>query len=293
MYKIPLCRFIGGDIQVGNFEDRVRISWDDIEVANSRNKVMTWILLTGEYGKPSDRYIDNFVNLFFKSTQNGNISLGENDYKAFFNVYDSNKLKYTGGSSFYAKALSQKELKASLGDTIDSDAYKEYLLSQPLVESDSDERAKRESNKEVEDMKELDIAESQKTQQVSQEVSQEELQALQAEKEKKLNSEQLRLIRRVKHNCKFDIYAENSNDSYAVISYNRQLDQVTFEKLVGSVNITVGTQVIGLLTAIKLVRPATVGRLDGVYVHDTVECITQVLNNAFMYNNLIVIRGGI
>ena len=65
---------------------------------NITNKVITWIILTSEYGKPSDEYVDDFINTFYDSFKNG--------HKPASNIgglLNSNNVKYNdnGNSMFY------------------------------------------------------------------------------------------------------------------------------------------------------------------------------------------------
>lgn len=63
-------------------------------------KLQAWIILTDEYGKPSDKYADDFLYNFEVAIKNGNFIISQRDDLERAYAECTNPV-YTGGADFY------------------------------------------------------------------------------------------------------------------------------------------------------------------------------------------------
>ena len=113
-----------------------------IKVGNYRNSLNCYIFITNEYGKPTDKTKELFINTFLGAIQNNNFNIYDYDENKLNNTWqeikedlkDRNKLeyaKYTGGYKFF-KELSNEQYKINSREDLENfiENYK-YLEVNP------------------------------------------------------------------------------------------------------------------------------------------------------------------
>ena len=66
------------------------------------NRLLAWIVLTNNYGKPEDKYIESFLFNFGGAIKHGRFNLTEDQRSRFDNVFlNDARYHFTGGFDFY------------------------------------------------------------------------------------------------------------------------------------------------------------------------------------------------
>lgn len=92
--------------------DCSRIELNCDELNTPIKKLKAWIILTDEYGKPSDYYLDDFLHNFGYSIKNGNFTaLNKYDISEFNKHFKNDEYKFEGGWSFYNFASKLRDLE--------------------------------------------------------------------------------------------------------------------------------------------------------------------------------------
>lgn len=130
-----------------------------LNVDECLHRLEIFVFLTNEFGCPSERYKQLFINSFFKIINNDNFSFGKSAYKRLNNDWRIIKerckddiIVYRGGADFYEKLnINSSEIK--------SEEYLSEFIEQYNSKLEIDESKHEELMKHINDVREREVKE--------------------------------------------------------------------------------------------------------------------------------------